>query len=202
MRVIIIDVFDFGDFPVLHTPRLLLRRIVPDDAEAIFRLRSDEQVTRYNIGKPYERLEQACELISGIQAAYDDKTELRWGITLKSGDGQLIGMCGYNYWHRIDQRASVGYDLARDFWRQGIMAEALRAAIAFGFARMDLHRVDAETDSRNVASIRLLEKLGFRREGARRDYIFDDDWFHDLLLFGLLLPDFELPSYVPWEKIG
>jgi ribosomal-protein-alanine N-acetyltransferase len=182
--------FDFDTFPILETPRLLLRELLLSDAQAVFRIRGDQQVTQYNTGKAYDSVEQASDLISAITVAYDDKAEVRWGITLKQGDGQVIGMCGYNYWHRVDQRASVGYDLARAAWGQGIMTEALRAVVAFGFAQMKLHRVEADAEARNRASLRVLEKVGFQREGVQRDYFYADGAFHDLILFGLLRHEF------------
>ncbi|MBL8164770.1 MAG: GNAT family N-acetyltransferase [Anaerolineae bacterium] len=182
--------FNFSTFPILETPRLLLRELLPSDAEAIFRIRGDHQVTQYNTGRPYESVEQASDLLDAISAAYDDKAEVRWGITLKQSDGQVIGMCGYNYWQRVDQRASVGYDLARAAWGQGIMTEALRAVVWFGFERMELHRVEADAEARNTASLRVLEKVGFRREGVQRDYFYAGGAFHDLVLFGLLRHEF------------
>lgn len=181
--------FNFGPFPILESPRLILRDLVPEDAPAVFRIRSDYQVTRYNTGLAYDRLDQADDLIIAIQNGYRDGIELRWGITLK-GDNTVIGMCGFNYWVRHDHRASVGYDLARSYWGQGIMTEAVRAVVDFGFASMDLNRIEADADSRNPASARVLEKVGFRREGVQREQFYENGGYYDLLLFSLLRRDY------------
>ena len=181
--------FDFETFPILETPRLLLREIVRADASAILRIRGDAEVTRYNTGAPYESLEDAIALIDDMALLYRQKRELRWGITLKGVEGLthgVIGMCGYNYWVAADHRASIGYDLARAFWRDGIMAEALRAVLGFGFAQMSLNRIEADVAVENTASIKLLRKLGFRKEGLQREQFFEDGLYHDLMLFGLL----------------
>jgi RimJ/RimL family protein N-acetyltransferase len=186
--------FEFDVFPVLETRRLLLREIVPTDAEAIFRIRGDYEVTKYNTGAAYERLEQAVDLIAAMDAAYHDEAEIRWGITLKDNRAAVIGMCGFNYWNRRDARASLGYDIARAHWGQGIMTEALRAVIQFGFEHMELNRIEADADVRNAASARVLSKLGFRREGIQREQFFDGGAFHDLVLFSLLHREYLLLS--------
>jgi len=185
-----VDLFDFTTFPTLETPRLFLREIIASDAEAIFRIRGDYEVTQYNIGPAYERLEQAADLIAAMAQAYREQAEVRWGITLK-GDDRLIGMCGFNYWIRQDARASIGYDLARIYWGQGIMSEAIGALVAFGFGRMGLNRIEADADARNPASGRVLEKVGFRREGLQREQFYEDGAYNDLLLFALLRREYE-----------
>lgn len=178
-------VFDFGAFPLLETPRLLLRELTTNDTQAVFHIRSDFQVTRYNTGLAYERLQQAQDLIEAIKTGYQDGIELRWGITLKP-DPTVIGMCGFNYWVRHDHRASIGYDLARAYWGQGIMSEAVRAMVDFGFKRMDLNRIEADADERNPASARVLAKIGFRQEGVQKEQFYENGEFHNLLLFSLL----------------
>jgi ribosomal-protein-alanine N-acetyltransferase len=185
------SLFDFTDFPRIETPRLILRELIAQDAEAIFRIRGDYEVTKYNIGAAYQRPEQASDLIAAIAQAYQEKAELRWGIALKKDD-TVIGMCGFNYWIRPDSRASVGYDLAHAYWGQGIMTEAIRAVIAFGFERMNLNRIEADADARNPASGRVLEKVGFRREGIQREQFFENGLFNDLILFALLRRDYEV----------
>jgi [ribosomal protein S5]-alanine N-acetyltransferase len=95
-------------------------------------------------------------------------------------------MVGYNYWHRKDRRASVGYDLARAYWKQGIMTEALQAVIDFGFERMDLNRIEADCAVENEASARVLLRIGFRQEGIQREQYFEAGRFWDLRLFALL----------------
>jgi [ribosomal protein S5]-alanine N-acetyltransferase len=182
--------FDFTVFPTLETERLILREIIPSDAEALFRIRGDYEVTKYNIGTAYDRLELAVDLIAAMAQAYREEKEIRWGITLKAED-TVIGMCGYNYWIRRDARGSVGYDLARAYWGQGIMTEALGAVIRFGFRHMGLNRIEADADARNPASARVLAKAGFHQEGLQREQFYEDSSFNDLVLFALLRKDYK-----------
>ncbi len=184
--------FDFTTFPTLRTKRLLLREITFRDTDAIFRIRGDYDVTRHNIGASYESTADARRLIEQMRKAYKTKAELRWGITLLGGDNSVLGMCGFNNWHRIDQRGSIGYDLARAYWRRGIMREAVQAITDFGFERMDLNRLEADVGAGNMASIKLLTALGFQHEGTQREYYYEENAFHDLYTYGLLRREWEL----------
>ncbi len=181
--------FDFSEFPVLETERLILRELVEADAEAIMAIRGDYEVTRYNIGEAYRDIAQARGLISNISRMFEHESSMYWGITLRPLN-TVIGMIGYNYWNRIDHRASVGFDLARAYWGQGIMPEALRSVLQFGFERMDLNRVEADASVYNLQSQRALQKVGFRQEGHLREQYHESDSYHDLLLFALLKRQF------------
>jgi len=182
--------FDFGPFPVLETERMILRELLPEDGPGIFGIRGDYEVTKYNGGMNYTRLDQAEALIASIRDAYRDKRSVRWGMTLKGGDDAVIGMCGYNYWVRADFRGSIGYDLARAYWGRGLMPEALRAILTFGFEHMALNRVEADASINNRQSMRVLEKVGFLREGHQREQFYENGEFGDLVLFSLLKRDF------------
>lgn len=184
--------FDFQTFPVLETPRLILREIVAADAEALLRIRGDIRVTRLNSGQPMQSLDEALELIEKTRQAFADRRRIDWGIILKRDpQAGIIGRCGYNYWLRQDRRASIGYDLGYAYWGNGIMTEAVRAIVAFGFDRLDLNRVEADAAAENIGSIRVLEKVGFVREGLQRDQYFEWDEFHDLVLYALLRSEFK-----------
>lgn len=177
--------FDFSQFPTLETARLHLREIIAADDEAVFAIRGDYEVTKYNIGVAYSDISQAQNLIEAMTRLYHEQQELRWGITLKNED-TVIGICGFNYWHRSDKRASIGFDLNRHFWKRGIMREALYAVLNFGFKEMQLNRIEADASAENRASIKLLESLNFRQEGIQREQYFEEGRFFDLVLFGLL----------------
>ncbi|MEP7293802.1 MAG: GNAT family N-acetyltransferase, partial [Chloroflexota bacterium] len=167
-------VFNFSTFPVLRTPRLILREMQPSDAKAILRIRGDVRVSRLNSGQPMQTLDEAKELIEKARHAFTDHRRIDWGITLKDDpQAGVIGRCGFNYWLRQDRRASIGYDLGHAHWGKGIMTEAVRAMATFGFEQMNLNRLEADTDAENYGSIRVLEKVGFRREGVQQDQYFE-----------------------------
>ncbi len=179
------NVFDFLTFPTLTTERLLLREPFPSDAPDIFLFRSDPEVQKYN-AEPMAQVDEAQALIEHLRAAYAAQNQLTWAVTFHDGN-MVLGLVGFGYWDRYHHRTAIGYDFARAYWGQGIGAEAVRAIIHFGFERMQLNRIEADTIVDNGASVRLLEKLGFQREGTRREYSLEDDGaYHDSAMYGVL----------------
>ncbi|WP_433932401.1 GNAT family N-acetyltransferase [Sorangium cellulosum] len=179
----------FDPFPVLTTPRLRLRAMEPADVERLFRIRSDPQVTRYTGRAPDSSIADTEQNLAVVSAGIRENTSIYWGITLKEG-GELIGNGGFWRWNKPHRWAEIGYGLLPAFWGQGIMTEALRAMLPFGFASMDLHRVEAQLDPENRASARVLERLGFTREGQHRQNWYYDERFTDTAVYGLLRGEF------------
>lgn len=177
--------FNFLEFPVLTTDRLVLREWLPSDAADMFRFRSDPVAQIYN-SEPMRDVSQAAALIDDLRTAYAAGEQIQWAVTIPPDD-RPVGLFGYNYWQRFHRRAEVGYDLARPHWGSGLAYEGMAAIIRFGFEEMGLHRIETETILDNVRSIRLLERLGFQREGVRREYSLEDDGeFHASTIWGLL----------------
>ena len=181
----------FQAFPRLETERLVLRRLHPDDAGSLFAILSDEEVARFYDDETFTEIAQAREQIEAWARGYEEWRVIRWGITQKGAD-QVIGTCGYYGFHRWHARGSLGYELARTYWRQGIMTEALATIIDFGFREVGQNRIQALVMPGNVASVKFLEKLGFQREGVLRQY---ENWGEkgrvDLLMFALLRKEWE-----------
>jgi len=109
----------------------------------------------------------------------------RWGIARKDDD-QLIGTCGFYLWDKEVRKAEIGYDLEPRCWGQGIMTEALGEMLRFGFEEMDLNRIQVKTAPWNERSMRLVRRLGFRKEGVLRDNFVFKGELQDDVLFSLL----------------
>lgn len=178
-------IFDFEVFPRIETPRLILRELRREDADAVFRIFSDQEVMKYMNMDMFTSIEDAQALIERQRHRFEQKERFRWGIALKESD-TIIGTGGYVAWNQMWYNAELGYDLARSYWGQGIMTEAVQAMIQFGFERMGLNRIEAEVLPANSASIRLLLKLGFQEEGVLHERSFWRGAFHDLVMFALL----------------
>ena len=116
------------------------------------------------------------------------KTCNRW-VLVRKVDARAIGTCGFHRWDARHHSCEVGYDLEPASWGQGYMAEALSTALGFGFREMDLNRVAAIVSPENAASLRLLEKLGFVREGLMRESLCRAGVYHDHWLLSLLKGD-------------
>jgi len=174
-------------FPILETERLILRQLAAPDAQNYFLFMSDEENIRYYDPAPMTQLEQAEKGIERHQRRFAQQEALRWGVTLK-GENRVIGTSGY-FWDAENQSAGLSYVLAKRYWNQGIMTEALSAMIQFGFDHIHLHRIEARVAYPNLASARLLEKLGFQEEGRLRDAQYANNEFVDERIFALINTD-------------
>jgi ribosomal-protein-alanine N-acetyltransferase len=176
----------FTRFPRLETERLVLREFAPADVDAMFAIMSDARVLRYFGSLPMTTRDDALRRVEGIRSAFRKREGVRWAVERRI-DGQLIGSCGF--WRLLPEhaRAEVGYELSPDTWGQGVMTEALRAVLAFGFSTMRLHSVEAQIHPANIGSQRVLEKLGFVREGYFRENYFDpiEQRFTDTAVYSL-----------------
>lgn len=174
-------------FPQLETERLILREFRLDEADhmAIFRLFSDKRVTRYYNVLTFTEPEEAWRMLQRRHNRFWQGRGIRWAITLKGHD-ELIGSCGFNSLNKKQNAGELGYELARPFWNQGIMTEAVAAATAYGFDQLGLKRLEAWIMPENRASANLLLKVGFQSEGIFEGKGYWNGRFHDLELFSLL----------------
>jgi RimJ/RimL family protein N-acetyltransferase len=171
--------------PAIDTARLSLRWISAADTDAFYAIYSNPQVMRYWSTPPLADREAAVNLIKKIQEDWKRRAILKWGIALQTDD-QLIGsvtLFNLDFTHR---RAEIGYALGRDYWGQGYMNEALMALLKHAFEVLDLHRIEADVDPRNAASIKTLERLGFQREGYLRERWQVNGEIQDAFYYGLL----------------
>ena len=175
--------FSLSFFPELETERLLLRETTLQDAEAIFAIFSDPSVTQFHDLDTFTSIEEAIAVIKRRAKRFEQGDGIRWGIVHKQ-DNVLIGSCGFT-WNPQENAAEVGYELANTFWRQGIMTEAVRTILQFGFEKMGLRFVVAQVMLDNIASKKLLKKLGFQSQGVLKQHGFFKGQFHDLEQFML-----------------
>ena len=171
--------------PELHTARLRLRPFTSADADALFALHSNAYVLRYWDAPPWGDRERAERFIAACQQMADQGSGARPAIE-RASDGAFIGWCGLTRWNPVYRSASLGYCLADGAWGQGYATEAARAWLEWAFDALHLNRVQAATDTRNAASARVLEKLGFVREGTLREDCVVNGEVSDSWVYGLL----------------
>ena len=176
-------------FPEFTTNRLSLTRITSSDAESIFELFSSPEVVRFYDLEAFKERTQAETLIRLFESRRQSSAGIRWAIRIKKS-GNLIGTCGFNSWSEKMRNATIGYDLKPEYWNNGIITEALIEIIRAAFAGVlpcgPLHRIQADTIPGNVASEKVLLKLGFKEEGIRRECAYLRGSYHDMKCFGLL----------------
>lgn len=160
----------------IRTQRLVLRLHGPADIDDVHAYQSDPEVTRYQLYDPRSREEVAEKSASWAEARVLEKNDdyLQLAIDL---DGRVIGTIYFVLKRVEDSMAEIGWALHRDFQGKGYAYEAAAAVLDLAFGTMGLHRVTAELDPRNTASIALCERLGMRREAYFvEDMMFKGGW--------------------------
>lgn len=177
---------NFPSFPTLETERLILRAHKNADAKALFSLRTNNKVMRYIDRENPKNLEETEAKIKLMQNGFDNKTPIAWVIAFKETPNNMIGEIGFYRTDLANYRAEVGYMLHPDFWRRGLISEALRNVINFGFREMKLHSISANINPGNDASRQILLKHGFEKEAYfKEDYYFQGK-FLDSEIYGLI----------------
>lgn len=179
--------------PRLQGERIVLRGFTRTDRNALFALFSDSRVTRYWSHHAWTEITQAQRYLNGIARGWRDGSLQQWAIADLQTD-QAIGSLTFYDIVPAHARAGIGYALQPDHWGKGLAAEAVDLALRHAFGNLGWMRIEADTDPDNAASIRLLERVGFQREGlARERYRLDMGELgqtQDSLLLGLLKRDF------------
>jgi ribosomal-protein-alanine N-acetyltransferase len=170
----------------ISTERLVLREFEETDGPALYAFESLPEVTRYQSFEPRSLAESHEYVLASIEAAGEDPRRVYDLAMILKADDRLIGRCGFAIGDPDDEQAVLWYTLHPDSWGHGYATEAARAMVDFGFRELGLHRIWADTDPENVASIRVLEKLGMCREGYLRENARINDAWADSLIYAVL----------------
>jgi [ribosomal protein S5]-alanine N-acetyltransferase len=173
------------EFETLTTDRLLLKKVTPHELKLIF--------AKY----PKDDIKQLLGLLSEDEYI-SEKRKSDIGYTsynrsmvqflfVDKETQKTIGRGGFHNWFFLHHRSELGYLIADvNFRQKGLMSEALKAIVDYGFEKMNLHRIEAFTGKDNIASMRLLEKNGFTKEAVLREHYFIDGAFVDSVVFSKL----------------
>ena len=176
---------NFDPFPNLETERLLLRRVDSNDIKEIFALRSNPETMKY-IPRPLVKTdEEALAHIAMIDGKIDSNEGINWAITLKNNP-KLIGIIGHYMIKPEHYRAEIGYMLLPEYHGKGIVSEAVKEVVKYGFEVMKLHSIEAVLDPENYGSAKVLEKNGFVKEAHLKENGFFEGRFLDTLIYSIL----------------
>jgi len=175
-----------AEFPTLYSERLVLRRIEKEDAPALLILRSDEVVMKYADQDKMKSIDEALKKVQLYATEFETRETIQWGISLKENKEVLIGsICLWNI-QLNHYRAEIGYMLMPEFHRKGLMQEAISEVIQFAFKTLGFHSIEAQVNPFNEASIKILEKNGFVKEGHFRENYYYDGKFTDTAVYSLI----------------
>lgn len=182
--------FNFNPFPVLETDRLLFERIAVEHAPRLFQWRSNEEVMRYIARPKPKTMADVVDLIHRNNDLIAKNEGLVWMLKLKDR-GEYCGNILLWQLSKENHRAEVGYMLGPEFWRRGLVSEALQEVLRYAFQELYLHSIEANVDPRNEASCKLLEKTGFTREAFFRQNLLWEGEFLDTVIYSLLAVDWK-----------
>ncbi len=175
----------------LVTDRLVLREFEGLDWKEVHKYASDPEVVRYMEWGPNTEVETRAfiQRAIGYQQEHPRRNH-ELAVVLKAGN-PLIGGCGIHISNRDNREGWIGYCVNRNFWGEGYATEAARALLTFGFGQGGLHRIFATCDPANVASIRVLEKIGMLHEGRLRQHKLSKGRWRDSFLYAILEQDWK-----------
>ncbi|UOQ91916.1 GNAT family N-acetyltransferase [Halobacillus shinanisalinarum] len=142
---------------------------------------SNEEVTRYVTWDTHSSLSDKNEFINSFLPQYDAP----WGIELKE-NGKFIGTVHFVWWQPKYNSAEIGYVLSKEYWGKGLITEAAKAIISFGFESMNLVRIQARCFLENEGSERVMEKLGMSLEGISRKVMYVKGVHKGLKVYSIL----------------
>ncbi|MBP3646031.1 MAG: GNAT family N-acetyltransferase [Clostridia bacterium] len=179
----------FSHLPTMLTQRLVLRPVRMSDAEDMYEYSRDPEVARHVLWDAHRSIHQTREYIRFLLRQYRNASPGTFAIALRDS-GKMIGTIGF-MWVQTDNRsAEVGYSLSRSYWNQGYMSEALTAIVEFGFTKLGLNRIEAQHESDNPASGRVMVHAGMRHEGTLRQRIYNKGRYADVDLYAIVRSDF------------
>ena len=179
------------DFETLPTERMYLRKVTAEVYRYVFE-NYDEAALQAFFGNitAAELARERSKNLQGLEMF--GKSFL--GFQLLARDtGKVLGSCGFHTWYVEHQRAEIGYALLEEGSKgKGLMTEALRVILPYGFEQMGLHRIEAFLSLENTPSLRLVQKFGFQQEGILREHYYKNGRIEDSAVFGLLRHELKL----------
>lgn len=179
--------------PTLETDRLLLRPITPADATAVFLYASNPAVTRFTLFETHQTIDDSRWFCADYtRSRYASREPDPFGVVLKSDPlGTVVGSVGAHWASQPNLTMEFGYSIAEPFWGRGLIAEAARAVIGYVFEEYATERLQARVFVGNDASERVLQKLGFVREGVLRSLVLRRGRWWDIVMYSLLRAEWE-----------
>ncbi|MBE6543017.1 MAG: GNAT family N-acetyltransferase [Ruminococcaceae bacterium] len=157
----------FYNLPSLHTERLYMRKMLPDDADDMFEYASLEEVTRYLLWRPHVSPSETRMYLYSLKREYSRGNHREWALIDKK-TSKMIGTCGFTEIDMENKTGELGYVLNPKFHRQGYAAEATKKLLSIGFDYLGLERIEVKFMIENKASLSVAQKCGMTFEGVLR----------------------------------
>jgi len=173
------------EFELIETERMLLRVLTADQHKQLFETSTDDELKAfYGISTDEELEREKHKHLKGLTTY---RISFRIFHLLDKTDGRILGACGFHNWYAEHRRSEMGYHLHLDSdKRKGYMTEAVKHILDYGFNKMDLNRIEACISPKNVASLGVVSKFNFTKEGLYRQHFIHEGVIEDTFIFSLL----------------
>lgn len=175
--------------PSFETKRLILRSICINDLDDIFEFSSDPQVAYHMTWEANKNKSETLVFIQSVLEGYKDGLAAEWAIVEKVSQ-KVIGTCAFIDWSNEHSNAILGYVINRSYWGNGYAVEAVKELLNYGFETLDLNRIEAHCNVDNLASEKVMKKLGMSFEGILRQNQYIKGTFRDTKIYGILQGDY------------
>ncbi|WP_078551405.1 GNAT family N-acetyltransferase [Bacillus alkalicellulosilyticus] len=183
----------FGDFPMLESPFVQLKRIEVEDLQELFAIYNNENVFTYCGILPKHNLKTVEKMIGHFERDYKKKSRIKWGIYSKAHNNKLVGIIEAMDFNQKVNMVTIGYYLAEEYWKKGIATEAVSLLITFLFEKISVNRIQAEVMPENTASKKVLLNNGLTKEGLlRQASVWTGKGVVDLEVYGLLREEYTI----------
>jgi RimJ/RimL family protein N-acetyltransferase len=178
--------------PEIETSRLYLRQFSMADLSDLSTIRSDPEVMRFiGTGQPHS-MDQVREALGHVLSGWKQHSFGRWAVVNKA-DKKLMGWCGLAFLDNTEE-IEIGYGIAKEYWGRGFTTEAAAASIRYGFEEMKLNRIVAVAMPENIASLRVMEKIGMKFEKTGH-------WYEAELVYYVIERDGYKPDGAAYELL-
>jgi len=183
------DIIQITKIPVLETERLILRELSPEDADDVLEYASVPDVTTFLVWYPHQVKQDSIDFINFAKDQLVNNLTIIWGIEIKENK-KLIGTIDLRNTQLINNCGEIGYVISNKYWNNGIMTEAVKRVIMFGFNEMKLNRIEAYCEVENIGSARVMEKAGMQFEGVLREKIYIKNKYRSMKMYSILKSEY------------
>lgn len=181
---------ELEEIPVLETKRLILRKITYDDVDDIFKYASNPIVAKFVVWNSHTSQKDSENFVKISEEQFHNRLSIIWGIELKETK-KLIGSIDLRGWQSEHNCGEMGYAISEKYWNKGLVTEAMKEVIRFGFECLGLSRMEAHCEEENIGSWRVMEKCGLKYEGTLREKVLIKEKYCSMKVYSILKKEWE-----------
>ncbi len=178
----------FKNNPIFETSRLVLRKLEVQDATEYFDILSDPETIRHTRWGLSQEVKDTITYLEYLEQKYQLKQAYHWGVVDKESQ-KLIGRVAFISFDKENDRTEIGYVISRLYWNKGLITEAAKELIDYGFNELEVNRIEAKCNEDNLGSERVMQKIGMKLEGILREQLKMNGKYHNQKMYSLIKSD-------------